>query len=378
MGFDVFKVQGRRDLDRFVRLPWAIYKDDPAWVPPLILERKEHLDPRKNPFFEHGEAAYFLAMDGSTPVGRISAHVNRLHNERYNDRTGFFGFFECIDNQQAADALLREAEEWLLEKNMAVARGPMSFSINDEVGVLVEGFEHPPKFLMGHNPRYYDRLLSSAGYVKVKDLFAWDYYTGEVAEIAAKVAERMEAVPGLVVREVRPDRIKEEVGIIMDIFNSAWARNWGFLPFTKSELDKLAKDLKLILDPRLALIAEYNGQPIAISIAFPDLNQMIKDLDGRLFPFGIFKLLYRVKRRRYTDARLALLGIKKEFRGGLLNGLSAALYVQMHRRGKAMGLRGGELGWTLEDNERINRGIELMGGRAYKRYRIYDRSLAKP
>jgi hypothetical protein len=252
----------------------------------------------------------------------------------------------------------------------------MSFTINDEVGLLVEGFDTPPKIMMPHTAPYYPKLLEGCGYAKVKELFAWDYDCGrDIPEMAQKIADRVRGMEGLTIRSVDLSKAEEEVAIIMEIFNEAWSRNWGFVPFTQKELSKLAKDLKLILDPRLALIAEYQGKPIAISIAFPDLNQMIKDLNGRLCPWRLLKLLYRVKFHKYTDARLVLLGIKREHRKGPLAGLSVLLYSEMHRRGREMGLRGGELGWTLEDNDKINKGIELMGGRVYKRYRVYEKTL---
>ena len=362
-------------MKQFIMLPWKIYENDPAWVPPLIMERKEHLDPSKNPFFDYGKAQYFLAVDGDRPVGRISAHLNPLHNERYNDKVGFFGFFECIDDPSVARQLLDTAEDWLKGQGMDTSRGPLSFTINDEVGVLVEGFEYPQKFLMAHSPPYYAKLITDSGYQKAMEMYAWDYISGEVNPMAEKIAQRVQDLEGLVIREVDPSQMAREVGIITDVFNSAWSKNWGFVPFTKQEMAKIAKDLKMILDPRLALVAEYKGEPIAISIAFPDLNQVIKDLNGRLFPFGLLKLIWRVKRRKYTDARLALLGIKKEHRGGVLGGLSVALYVRMHKTSRTLGHRGGELGWTLETNEKINRGIELMGGRVYKRYRVYDKPL---
>lgn len=375
MATRITPVRSPADIDTFVKLPWRIYARDPAWVPPLIAELKKQLDRRENPFFEYGEAEYFLAWDGDTPVGRITSHVNPRHNERHGDKTGFFGFFESVEDQGVASALFEAAEQWLRAKGMKAARGPMSFTINDEVGILVDGFDYPPKVMMPHSRPYYGSLVESCGYSKVKDLFAWDYCAGELNPVAIEIANRVRNLEGLVIREVRMQDFDNEIRVVMDIFNSAWAENWGFVPFTEKELRKAARDLKLILDPRIALIAEYKGQPCAISIALPDLNQLIRDLDGRLGPLGLFKLLYRVKRRRYDQARLMLLGIKKEFRGGELSGLSVLLYVEMHERTKRIGLKGGELGWTLEDNERINRGIELMGGKRYKTYRVYEKPL---
>lgn len=374
MSLQVLEVSGGKHLTQFIRLPWSIYGNDPAWIPPLLREQVAALSRTKNPFFDHGEARLLLALDGNHPVGRISAHVNRLHNERHHDKVGFFGFFECVYSQPVAAALFEAAENWLREKGMDTVRGPMSFTINDEVGLLIRGFEHPPKVLMGHNPAFYQQLVEAEGYTKAKDLFAWDYGSTQVPELATRLAARVQGMQGLAIRQVDPRHWDQEIRVIMDIFNSAWSDNWGFVPLTERELKKTASDLKRIVDPRIALIAEFEGEPVAISIAFPDLNQMTKDLNGRLFPLGWMKLLSRFRKKQYSDARLVLLGIRKEYRKKL-SGLSMALYVQMHSRCRSMGLRGGELGWTLEDNERINRGIELMGGIPYKTYRIYHKAL---
>ena len=222
----------------------------------------------------------------------------------------------------------------------------------------------------------YQKLIESFGYKKIKDLFAWQYdATRPVPEQAQQISDVVKAYPGLVVREIDPKNLKRDVKIVSEVFNSAWSRNWGFIPWTDEELKKIVKDFKLILNPKLALIAEVDGKPAAISIAFPNFHEAIYDLKGRLFPFGFLKLLYRLKTNKIKTARLALLGIKKEFRHDILAGLSVYLYSEMHRRGQKIGLTGGELSWTLDDNEKINRGIELMGGKVYKKYRVYEKSL---
>lgn len=370
----IVEVVNRKQRRQFVSLPRSIYDDDPAWVPPLTSTVGATLDPRRGPFFEHGEAALFIALDRNIPVGRISAHINRSHNELHEDDVGFFGFFECVQSQPVCDALFDHAEKWLTSKGMRYARGPMSFTINDEVGLLIRGFDYPPKIMMGHNPPYYQQLLETRGYEKVKDLMAWDYVTNDVPELATRLASRVQEKEGLTIRQVEAGNIGREIHVIMDVFNSAWSENWGFVPLSETEVRKTAADLEMIIDPRIALVAEFEGEPVAIAIAFPDVNQLIMDLNGRLFPTGAFKLLRRIKQRQYTDARLVLLGIRKEWRKKL-SGLSMALYVQMHSRCRSIGLRGGELGWTLEDNHRINRGIELMGGIPYKTYRVYQKEL---
>lgn len=372
----VVPITSKKLRRQFINLPYELHKNDPYWIPPLRLERRGAIDPKKNPFFQNAEACLFLAFKDGKPVGRISAQINRLHNERYGEKTGHFGFFDSVEDQDVARALLSEAEEWLRLRGMKKICGPMSFSINEEVGILVDGFHSPPFPLMAHNPPYYDKLIGSSGFVKVKDLLAWRYDSRcEVPEAARQIAEAARAHPGLVIREMNLKKMEDEIRIVSDVFNSAWSKNWGFIPWTEAEIVKAAKDLKMILDPRLALIAEVNGVPAAISIAIPNYHEAIRDLNGRLFPFGIFKLLYRLKARKIKSGRVALLGIKKEFRGDVLGGLVFLLYVEMRRRCRELGYWGGELSWTLEDNEKINQGISFMGAEVYKRYRVYEKGL---
>jgi hypothetical protein len=375
--FTIRPVSSSSDLKKFIRLPWKIYKNDPAWTPPLLMERKEFLDPKKNPFFEHAEVALFLAEKDGEPVGRISAQVDHLHNETHKERTGFFGLFECIDDPDVASALLNNAGGWLKTRGMDRIRGPFSFSINEEVGIVVKGRENPPFVLMAHSAPYYEKLLEGWGLKKLKDFYCWRYDSSRpVPEAAMQLAEEARKYPGLTIREVNPKTLEQDVRILIDVFNSAWSKNWGFVPLTENEIKKAAKDFKLLLEPKLALIAEVNGVPAAISLALPNLNEAIKDLNGRLFPCGLPTLLYRIKRKKIRSARLILLGIKKEFRKDELGaGLSVLLYVEKHRRSQELGHWGGELSWTLEDNQKINFGIEMMGGEHYKTYRVYEKSL---
>lgn len=370
-------VEGRSDLKKFIRLPWKIYQGDPAWVPPLLKERRDFLNPQKNPFFEHADIALFLAERDGEPVGRISAQIDHLHNRTHREQTGFFGLFESINDPETAACLFDNAAGWLKARGMRAIRGPFSFSINEEAGLLVEGFEHPPFLLTAHNPRYYPDLLERWGLKKLKDLYAWRYDSSRpVPEMAAQIAEETRKIPGLIVREVDPRNLEKDIRILVDVFNSAWRQNWGFVPLTENEIRKAAQDFKTILEPKLALIVEIGGVPAAISLALPNLNEAIKDLNGRLFPFGIFRLLYRIKRKKIRSARLILLGVEKQFRKEVLGqGLSVLLYTEKHRRSGELGHWGGELSWTLEDNQKINLGIELMGGERYKTYRVYEKSL---
>ena len=276
-----------------------------------------------------------------------------------------------------ARELFLTAEAWGRSRGMTKMTGPFTFSINEEAGLLIEGFDKPPFPFMAHNPKYYAPLLEQNGYAKIKDLIAWHYdANGPVPEAAQQIADVVRTYPGLVVREVNLKNMTGELAIISDVFNSAWSKNWGFIPWTDSEIKKMAKDLKMILDPRLALIAEVDGKPAAISISIPNYHEAIKDLGGKLFPFGIFKILYRLKIQKPKSSRLCLLGIKKEFRNDILAGLSVLLYTDMHKRGQSLGHWGGELSWTLDDNDKINHGITLMGGVPYKKYRVFEKQLS--
>lgn len=377
MGASLRRVETARERERFIRLPEELYRGVPGWFPPLYSEMRALFDAKKNPFFEHAEGALWLAEKDGRALGRISAQVCREHLRVHKDEAGFFGAFDCADDAEAASALFGAAESWLRERGMKRARGPFTLSINEESGLLVDGFDTPPYLLMGHAQPHYARLVEANGYRKVKDLIAWRYAIGEAAEGARQVAEEARKVPGLHVRTLRRARMREDIAILMEVFNSAWSSNWGFVPLTRAELEKSAKDLSLIIEPELALIAEIDGQPAAIALALPNINEALHDLGGRLFPFGIFKLLWRVKVRGLRSARLILLGIKPEFRkrAGPSGALSVLLYVEMNERARRMGYREGELSWTLEDNERINRGIEFMGGVRYKTYRVYEKEL---
>ncbi|RME75998.1 MAG: hypothetical protein D6776_02070 [Planctomycetota bacterium] len=376
-GIEVRPVTTGRDRRRFVDLEWRCKRDLPHWVPPLRLERRELIDPRKNPFFEHGEAQLFLAWRGGEPIGRISAQIDRLHLERHGDATGFFGFFDAPNDPEVAAALWEAARGWLRERGMERARGPFQLNINGESGLLVDGFDTPPSLMMPHNPPYYAALLEGLGFEKAKDLYAWRYEPGELSATTREIADKTRAAPGLRLRSVDTRRLREEVRTIMTIFNEAWENNWGFVPLTERELDKMAAEFRLIIDPALALIAEIEGEPAAMALALPNLNAVIGDLDGRLLPFGWAKLLWRLKVRKPDSARLVLLGIRPKFRRRrALKGLSVLLYAEIHTRGTAAGYTGAsELSWTLEDNRRINQGIALMGGKRYKTYRIYERAL---
>ncbi len=364
------------ESQRFLDVARRVFRDDPSWVAPLDLDMKDRLDPKKNPFFEHADGAVFIAVRGGEDVGRCTAQIDREHLKRYDDATGFFGFLDTIDDPAVAKALLDAAAEWLRARGMKKMRGPMSLSINEEIGCLVEGFDTPPAILMPHSRAYQGGLIEAAGLVKEKDVFAWRYEVGEPPTRARKAHADVTAMPEVRIRTLDPKRMESETRMVMRIFYEAWKDNWGFVPMTESELKKMAADLKLILVPDLALVAEVDGEPAAISIALPNLNEMIHDLDGKLFPLGLPKLLWRLKVKGPSSARLVLLGIEKKFRiQKKYGGLSTALYVEMNDRGKRLGMKWGELSWTLEDNAPVNLGIKMMGGKVYKKYRVYQRPL---
>ncbi len=362
------------ELD-FIRFARRLYHADPHFrtLPDLLI--LERLRPAHNPWFEHGLAQLFVARRGGKIVGRISAQIDEEHLRVHDDGAGFFGFFECIDDPEVACRLLRAAEDWCRARGMKRIRGPFSFSINEESGLLVEGFDSPNYVMMPHGRPYYRELIEGAGYEGVQDLFAWRYVREHPPEQIQQIADAVAEHPGLVIRQLDKSNLKEELDIIMSIFNDAWSKNWGFVPLTDAEVEQVAKQFKLIADPGLCLIAEVDGKPAAMAVALPNIHEIADDLEGRLFPLGWAKLLYRIKRRPPRSFRQILLGVKKEFRGSSLGGLSVLLYVTIHRNAYARGYQEAEASWTLADNERINNGMAFMGAEHYKTYRIFEKEL---
>lgn len=365
------------DRDVFLRVPWDIYREDPHWVPPLLTERRDHLDPQKNPFFDRAEAKFWLARRGGYPVGRISAQVNHAHLRQHNDATGHFGFFEAEDNAETAQALLSAAEDWLRDKGMRRATGPFSLSINDESGLLVDGFDTPPSIMMGHAWPYYGDLLAQAGYEKAKDLICYRFLTDrDVPTMVAGFLKKAKQIDGLVIRPLDMRRYRMELETIIDIFNDAWAGNWGFVPLSDAEVRHMAKMLRPLVRPHHFAIAELKGQPVAMAVSLPNLNEAIADLDGRLLPFGWAKLLWRVRVKTTKTARMPLMGVRKAYRGSLTGAALAFSVIEAVRSAqKKAGVQMAELSWILEDNLPMRRMIEQVGGEAYKTYRIYERDL---
>ena len=325
------------NLREFIGVAPYVYRDDPNWVRPLDMDLKQRLS-QKNPFFEHAEGVLLTAHRNGFCVGRASVQIDRLHLERYKDDVGFFGFFDTIDDAEVAKALLDYGARWLKERGMKRMRGPVSLSLNDESGCLVEGFDTPPMLMMPHHLPYQGGLIEQAGFTKCKDLFAWRYRVGEIPPRAQKAHDEIAAMPEVRFRNVDMRNVEAETRVVMDIFNDGWQDNWGFVPATESELRKLAAELKLILIPELACIAEIDGYPAAVALALPNLNEVIRDLDGKLLPFGALKLLWRLKVARPRTARLMILGIRKQYRHvRKYAALSAYLYAKMNEAGRRLG-----------------------------------------
>ena len=372
-----FDLGDRKTLERFIRVPWYIHREhhpSDAWVPPLLMDRRDYLNPKKNPFFDHADCAFWIAVQDGRDVGRIAAVVDRDWEPTHGDKCGHFGLFESPNDPVVAKALMDAALGFLREQGRTNVLGPMDLSTNAMCGTLVEGFDSPPGMQMPYNPPYYDDLLCGLGLTKAKDLWQWWLSTStpipeKVVRIAGKVAVRNKVV-------VRPMSLKnwdQEVSKIIEIYNDAWEQNWGFVPVGDKEFRHIAEDLKLVVEPSLALMAEVDGVPVAFSIAILNLNPIIKSIDGRLFPTGLFKLLWDFKvKKAVRDCRLIVLGIKGGYRR---RGIDSVLFVETHRAAGALGLDGSEIGWTLEDNDMVNRAIEAMNGTKIKTYRIYGQEL---
>ncbi|HUF13340.1 MAG TPA: GNAT family N-acetyltransferase [Longimicrobiales bacterium] len=363
-------VSSRAELRAFLRLPWRIYRHDSHWVPPLLVEQRKLLNRRRHPFHRHADVEYFLARRNERVVGRIAAIVNHRHVEFHGELVGFFGFFECEDDPAAARGLIGRAEDWLAARGMRTIRGPMSFSTNEECGLLIDGFDTPPMIMTTHNPAYYERLLEAAGLRKAKDLLAYLLSDIRAPERLLRGVARMGERAGAIIRPIRMKELPREIERVREIYNSAWERNWGFVPMTGAEFDEMAKQMKQIIDPELCLIAEIDGEAVGFELSLPDFNQAIRHANGRLLPFGIFKLLWHA--RHIDQARVITLGVKPAYRR---LGLDAMMTLRAYRRAVELGYRRSEASWILEDNLPTRRILERLGWSVYKTYRVYDKPL---
>ncbi|HKI79472.1 MAG TPA: hypothetical protein VKA26_13100, partial [Ignavibacteriaceae bacterium] len=365
-------VSSNKDLMTFIKFPWKIYKDDPNWVPPLLMDKKKILNREKNPFFQHAEAEYFLAEKDGELVGRIAAVKNDLHNKYHNDNVGFFGFFECINDQEVANKLFDTAKDWLKAKGFSQMRGPANPSSNDEYAMLLEGFDDPPRLLMTYNPKYYLDLCENYGLKKAKDLYAYKLENKKVmgSEKLKRVAEIARKRSGIKVTQLDMKNFDKELEKVKYVYNKAWAPNWGFIPMTDAELDAMAKDLKPIVEPSLVLFGEIKGELVGFALVMLDYNYIFKQMNGRLFPFGFLKLFTEKKKIKWS--RIITLGLVPEFQK---KGLDAVFYWEIVNRAHKIGIDLGEASWILEDNEMMNRGAEVMNGEIYKKYRVYEKDI---
>jgi GNAT superfamily N-acetyltransferase len=372
---EVRPVASKRELKAFMRLPWRLYRNEPQWVPPLLMELRKRLDRERNPFFEHAEAEYFLAWRDGRAVGRITAQVDRNLNEFQGNDWGLFGFFECEDDPEAAAALLDAAAGWLRQRGRDRMVGPMDFTTNDECGLLVEGHDRPPIIFTPWQHPYYQGLLEGAGLTKAMDTFMWELYVDKRERVHPAIwdmAAKVQSEHGITVRPMRKRDLEAEVGRFLEVYNAAWERNWGFVPLSEEEVRHYAKDLKPVLDENWAMIAEArDGTVVGAALTLPDYNQVLAHLNGRLLPFGWAKALYW--RRKIDRVRVFALGVKREYQH---TGVAARMYEMHFDSAERTPQKGGETGWILESNTAMNRAMEGMGGKISRRYRFYERPLA--
>ncbi|MGC8797111.1 MAG: hypothetical protein ACP5JB_00345 [candidate division WOR-3 bacterium] len=371
MGIKIDTVQTKKDLKEFILLPWKIYQSNPYWVPPLRSEVKETLTTEKNPFWQHARRELFLVHQDGKPVGRIAAIIDDNHNHFHEEKTGFFGFFECVENYPVAELLWDTAKNWVKNQGMDRLRGPVNPSMNDECAFLLEGFDRPPAIMMPYTQKYYLNFAERYGFRKAKDLYALLKLAADgIPERIERMVNAIKQRTGVSVRPFDLKRFDRDIQFLKDIYNSAWEKNWGFVPMTDQEMDLTARKLKQLADPDLVLFAEIDNQPVGVTVTVPDLNQVLKRLNGRLGPIEIIKYLYY--RKKIDGTRALIGGVKKEFRN---TGIIAVLYYETERNAARKGYRWCELGWNLEDNDLINQFDIAIGGKIYKRYRIYELDL---
>lgn len=363
-----------RDMGKFIDVPWHVYAHDPMWVPPLRLERRFQFS-RYNPFFKHGEWQAWVAYHGDQPVGRISAQIDSLHQERYGKDRGHFGLLECIDDSEVFAALILHAEAWLASREIRHINGPFNLSINQECGFLVDGFDTPPMIMMPHTARWYSRLLEEQGYLPQKDLLAFKIKVDfEFPPVMKTIIKRFSSQ--ITLRTLRRDQFDAEMEILRDIFNDAWSENWGFIPFTQEEFAELGSSLRLLLPDDYIQIAEVDGKPAAFMVGLPNLNEVLMELNGSLFPFGWLKLIKKIRNREISTGRIPLMGVRKKYQNTPVGIALAAMVIDAPRKaGLARGIREVEMSWILEDNVAMRHILDKIGSEPYKRYRIFGKTL---
>ncbi len=368
---EVKPIISKKESEMFVRFPWKIYSDYPRWVPPLLMDRRKLIDKKKNPFYKHAEMELFLAYRNGEIVGRIGAIINHNHNIEHKENIGFFGFFESINDQQVANALFTTAKQCLKARGVDAMRGPANPSVNDEYGLLIDGFDRYPILLMPYNPPYYSLLIEGAGFSKAKDLYAYHVCKEKAfSEKLSRVTELVRQREDLTFRTIDMKRFKEEINVIKDLYNRAWHYNWGAVKMTDEEFDFLAKDLKPIVVPELVIIAEFKGEPVGFSLSLPDLNTVLKyNKKGYLIP-GIARLMWHKKKINWV--RILVLGVVRERQK---TGAASVLFYETAKRCVENGYPDGEASWVLEDNVMMNRAAEFLNADRYKTYRIYETKL---
>ena len=375
MSLEVRPVRGRRDLREFIGLPYRLHSTSPVWVPPLRLERRIFLSRRFNAFFKHGDAQLFVAVRDGRVVGRVSAQYDHAFNDHHGNRWGMFGFLELEDDPEVLPALLGTAEAWLRGHGRDRMVGPMDFTMNDESGVMIEGFEREPMIKQPWHPPYYARRCDEAGLAKAIDLFMWELHISDRSKILPvifKLADEVEPRHGIRLRHMTRRSLRRDMDRFAEVYNAAWSENWGFVPYSKADLDAYAQELHLVFDPHWFMVAETaEGETVAVAITVPDINQVLRRMGGRLLPFGWWHFL---RRRRIVDrVRVGFLGVKPEFQH---TGVAAKMYVEHFDMASATPQKWGEMGWILETNRNMNRAMEAMGGRIVRRYRVYERTFS--
>jgi hypothetical protein len=371
---EIVAVRTKAERETFIRVPFDIYKGDPNWVPPLLFDRRDQINP-KHPFFRHADMQAFLAMHGGKAVGRISAQVDHLNAERGRPGLGYFGLIDAIDDRDVFAALFRAAEQWLKEHEMTQVLGPMNLNINQEVGLLVDGFDTPPYFMMGHSRPYIGQRVEDSGYRPVKDLLAYEMDPDfKIPSVMTAVERRLQG--RMVIRPIDRKNRDRDLKAMCGIFNDAWENNWGFVPFTDEEFLTIGHEMLLIISDDFIQIAEVDGEPAAFIVMLPNVNEAIADLNGRLLPFGWAKLLWRLKVKYPRSARVPLMGVRQKYQRTRLGpGLAFAVIHAVRNASVARGIRSVEMSWILENNAGMRNIIETIGGRVSKRYRMYEKDL---
>lgn len=372
---DIRQVSGRKMLKDFIRVPWSIYKDDPNWIPPLLMERKEAFS-SKHPYFKHAAWSAWVAYRDGRPVGRISAQIDELHQQRYNNKTGFFGLIEASDEHEVFSALFSSAENWLRENGMQQVCGPFNLSINQEVGILTEGFDSPPSVMTTHSPRYYGRRIEQCGYEPVQELLAYELDIHSYTTPATR-QELMERTSNRIrVRPLNAKTMESDFEVMRDIFNDAWQDNWNFVPFTREEFYAIGKELLTVVPHDFLQIARLDDEPAAFIAMLPDINMAVADLNGRLLPFGWAKLLWRLKVRFPKRCRIVLMGVRKKYQKTIFGPALAFMVIDsVLVPGLSRGSDRVELSWILKQNKATRNMIEKFGGKVTKRYQMYNKKL---